>query len=281
VKIGPVPVAFDPVTGAPVAFLPGRLGSFLRDVEERDEWDSDGMEVGVRLRMVINDSVVTLNYFNGVDNSPALKAAPSAPQAEVASDGSLIVHLPVEGFYPRLRFAGLTLTRDFPGLNVPFLGGVAPVLRMEGFYAFDSTFTTADMSEFVEHDDFRYMVGFDWKVKIPLLNERAYFLISPQFYHRKIIDYPSVGLNGLEDDNYQTSIMINTTYFHNKVIPSVFWLRDITNDSNFFKYAVDYEYSDNWKFTLGALFFDGDDEGKGFEPLDHKDQVFGTVSYKF
>jgi hypothetical protein len=281
VEIGPVPVAFDPVTGAPVAFLPGRLGSFIRDIEERDEWDSDGMEIGVRLRMVINDSIVTLNYFNGIDNSPAIKAAPAPPQAEVASDGSLIVHLPVEGFYPRLRFAGLTLTRDFPGLNVPFLGGVAPVLRLEGFYAFDSTFTTEDMSEFVKHDDFRYVVGVDWKVKIPFLNERAYFLISPQFYHRKIIDYPSAGLNGLEDDNYQTSIMINTTYFHNKIIPSVFWLRDITNHSNFFKYAVDYEYTDKWKFTLGALFFDGSDEGKGFEPLDHKDQIFATVSYKF
>jgi hypothetical protein len=281
VEIGPVPVAFDPITGEPIAFMPGRLGSFRENIRERKAWDSEGMEVGVRLRMVINDAIVTLNYFNGIENSPAIRLAPQAPDATVGADGSLILHLPVEGFYPRQRFAGMTFTRDFPGLNIPLLGGVAPVLRMEALYGFNRTFTTEDLTEFVQHDDFHYVIGADWKVKIPLLNPRAYFLISPQFYHRKILDYPTAGLNGLKEDNYLGSLFVNTSYFHNKLAPSFFWLRDVTNRSNFYRAAVDYVHSTAWNFRVGVLAFDGKREGRGFEPLANKDQVFATVSYQF
>ena len=33
------------------------------------------------------------------------------------------------------------------------------------------------------------MLGADWKVKIDFLNPKSYFFISPQFYHRHIMDY--------------------------------------------------------------------------------------------
>ncbi|MHB8766029.1 MAG: hypothetical protein ACYDA8_17065, partial [Deferrisomatales bacterium] len=81
--------------------------------------------------------------------------------------------------------------------------------------------------------------------------------------------------------NYQTSLFIGTSYFHNKINPSFFWLRDYTRNSNFFRYQIVYERTDNWSYTLGALFLEGSDKGNGFEPLKNKDQIYATVSYKF
>ncbi len=268
----------------PPPYGPGgtaRLGSLSRDIDEPDPWDPSGYEVGVRLRTIINDTIITLNYFNGRDNDPVYKVA-GPPSVEMASDGVPILHLPVKGFYPRFRIAGATLTRDLPWLNASFLGGVGPVLRLEAFYGFNNTFMSGDMSRYARRDEVRYAVGADWKVKIPFLNPRAYFMISPQFYHRKILNYPSeYGLNGLEDDNYMTSLFINTSYFHNKLVPSFFWLRDITNNANMFRYEIVYERNDRWNYTLGALLLGGGETGKGFEPLDNKDQVYFTVSYRF
>jgi hypothetical protein len=32
---------------------------------------------------------------------------------------------------------------------------------------------------------------------------------------------------------------------------------------------------------LGAIFLAGKEEGKGFQPLGHKDQFYATITYKF
>ena len=155
------------------------------------------------------------------------------------------------------------------------------MVRLEAFYAFSNTFAT-NINTFDKSDELRWAIRVDWKVKIPFLNPAAGFIISPQFYHRRIIDYPSiVEFSNLKKDNYQTSLLVNTNYLHGKLVPSFFWLRDINSKSDFFRLQLVYDYSNNWHFTLGALLLDGAKKGQGFELFDNKDQIYFKISYKW
>lgn len=289
IDLGQIPVAFDPVTGAPIAFAPARLGSFVQRIDQPNAWDRKGMEFGGRLKAVINDKIITLNYFNGRENAPITRVSGPPVGVEPASDGVLLLHLPLEGFFPRQRIAGATFSGDFPSLKSSSLGGVAPVLRLEAFYAFGETYATTEqpLARFVEHNEIRYAVGVDWKIKIPVLAPRSYFLISPQFFQRKILGYPSdvklvsSDAGPVDKDNYTTTLLVTTSYFHNKIVPLVFWMRDITNRADMVKAQVTYVHSDVWNFILGTLLLDGKKEGKGFQPLENKDQVYATVKYRF
>ncbi|MBI5420064.1 MAG: hypothetical protein HZA60_08240 [Deltaproteobacteria bacterium] len=289
IDLGQIPVAFDPETGLPVAFAPARLGSFVQRIDQPRAWDRQGMEFGARLKAVINDKIITLNYFNGRENAPITRVSGPPVGVEPASDGVLLLHLPLEGFFPRQRFAGATFSGDFTSLKASSLGGVAPVLRLEGFYAFGETYATTEqpLARFVTHNEIRYAVGVDWKIKVPFLNPRAYFTISPQFFHKKILGYPSdfklVSTEGpVDENNYATTLLVTTTYFHNKIVPLVFWLRDITNNAHLVKAQVTYVYSQStWQFTVGTLLLSGEEKGKGFQPLENKDQVYATIKYRF
>jgi hypothetical protein len=294
---GPFPFANDPFFGlvpypiyltlpVPPATpglppIPSRIGSADMALEEPDSWDSDGYEYGFRIKGIINDAIITLNYFDGLDNDPVLKAAAAPPTFSLASDGSAIVHPKMEGYYPDFRFAGVTFSRDITPLKASFLGGVAPVLRLETFYGFDTTFATS-LNTLEKSDELRWAIGIDWKVKIPFLNPRTYFTISPQFYQRKILDYPSgYEFSNLEDDNNMTTLMISTSYFHNKLVPSFFWMHDITNEADMYKVQLVYDYSYKWHYTLGALILNGEEPGKGFDVFENKDQIYFKISYKW
>lgn len=273
--------------GGPYPFDKAHLGSFDRLLRKPENFGSDGFEYGLRIKSVMWDSIVSLNAFYGRDNSPVTRIRPLPPRIEISpDDGRMIFHLPSEGFYPLMRFVGFTFTRDFEKLYIRALGGIAPVLRVEAFYAFENTYTTT-INTFKKYDEVRYAIGIDWRVRIRRLNPRDAFGIYPQFFHRKIMDYPHgyqvTDHNGamLRNDNFMTSLMITTTYFHNKIIPSVFWLRDITEKANFFKIQVAYERSDVWNYTLGVLLLNGAKTGDGFQPLTNKDQVYFTMAYRF
>lgn len=258
-----------------------RLGSAIEHLDEPTEFDDEGYEYAVRLQAMAWDSLFSLNYFYGRENSPAEVMKAGLPGMSEAGDGKTLIHPKYDGYYPLLRFVGGTFTRDVPVLNASFLGGVAPVVRLESFYAFDNTFATSD-NKFKESDEWRWAVGMDWKVRIRPLNEKYFFSISPQFYHRKVRDYPhTYDYAGVEDDNYMASLMINTSYYLNKINPSFFWLRDVTNRSNMFKYQVIYDHTDYWRYTIGAMFFNGKEKTKGFDVFENKDYIYFKISYRW
>jgi hypothetical protein len=284
----------------PVPLAPGviaHMGSFDENIVEPDEWDPDGFEYGVRLKAIAWDALITLNYFYGRDNNPAAIFIPAFPRIEGnAFDSQPVIHLARQGHYPLLRFVGATFSRDFESLNLPALGGVAPVVRMEGLFGFSNTFSSnlpPGLDHFDQYDEFRYAIGIDWKIKIPWLNPRAYFTLMPQFYHRHIIDYPNdhklVDGSGppVPDDTYMTTFRIATTYFHNKLEPSFVWVGDHSYDSGFYIPQLKYEYSDKWNFTLGTAIYYGDDKlstaskGEALHKLRNKDHVYFTVGYRF
>jgi hypothetical protein len=279
-----VKIALPPLPIFPRRYM--HLGSLRLLVDKPDSFDDDGFEYGFRIKSVIHDTIVTLNAFYGRDNGAITKNGTSLPVFERSPwDQRMVVHPPMEGYYPLMRFAGFTVTRDFENLYISALGGVAPVLRVEAFYAWENTFTTA-ANTFKKYDEVRWAVGIDWKIWWRLINERAAFMISPQFYHRTILNAPRNSLtatNGqpVRDNNYQASLMVNTSYFHNKIVPMFFWLRDISEQANMFKIQVTYERSDVWNYTVGTLLLNGAKTQRGFDVMTNKDQIYCTVGYRF
>ena len=100
-----------------------------------------------------------------------------------------------------------------------------------------------------------------------------------------IFNAPSKGLTSTQgavrDDNYQTSLLINTSYFHNKIVPQFVWVRDIRERANMFIMQCTYERSDKWNYTLGCLLINGEKSEASLEALTNKDHIFCTVGYRF
>jgi hypothetical protein len=258
---------------------------------------SDGFEYGARVKGIAAGTIFTLNYWYGLDKSATIWNAPLPSRVEVASDGKLILHPNFEGRYDLFRFAGGTLSRDIPSLKSSALGGVAPTIRAEAFYLFGNTLATTNTTnagQLEKVDELRWAIGVDWKVKIPFINPSAGIRILPQFYHRKILNYPTGkdlidhGSQALLDpNNYTTTLLLDTSYMNGKVTPSIFWMRDINRRADFFRYQVNYDYSNKWHYTAGAVFLAGKDHknngimNNSFDFYDNKDYMYFKVSYRW
>jgi hypothetical protein len=262
-----------------------RLGSPFNNISTPKQW-KEGNEFAFRVKGVVRDTIITLNAFYGRDNDPVTLGQPFPPAFTIASDGRLIMHPFMEGKYPLFRFVGATASRDIPPLRASFLGGVAPTVFLETFYAFKDTFTFSDpitqAARFEKSDEFRGAAAISWKVNIPLLNPKAYFSMIGEFYWRRIMDYPSVEvIQNLKKNNYQTFLSINTTYFHTKLTPSIAWMYDINSKSGMFRPQLTYDHSNKWHFALGATILHGEKRNQGLQIFDNKDQVYFKISYKW
>jgi hypothetical protein len=264
-----------------VPFGEYRLGFADYHLEKPKSFNRDGYEYAFRVRGIIEDSVVTLNGFYGRDNVPVMRDTGRMPNFNFAPDGKLLIGPFLEGYYPLMKFVGMTFSRDIPALASEALGGVAPVIRLESFYAFNSTFATS-INTYEKSDEIRWALGVDWKVKVPWINSKAGIAISPQVYHRHIVDYPrGYEFSDLEKNNWQTTLSVSTPYLNAKLVPSVFWWRDINNRADFWRFQATYDYTYNWRVTVGAVLLDGSEKNKSFELFDNKDYLFLKLSYKW
>jgi hypothetical protein len=277
-------------TGPIAGYRTTYLGRYRDQLNEPEAWDPQGHAFGLKITSSVADARISLNGYYGRDHEVVRKAIPGAELTPFAADpGTAMLHPYYEAKYPIFKFLGGTFTRDIPSLNVGFLGGVAPVLRFEGLYAFDSTSSSQSGTggDFWISDEWRGMAGLDWKVRITPLNPKTNFFISPQVFWRHIVDYPSTGHIGtytgdiLYQNSWQTSLMISTSYWSNKLMPSFFWLRDWSGEAEFFRPQLSYEFALDWKATVGAILVHGSKVTQSYEPFDHKDHVYLTLSYKF
>ncbi len=264
-------------------FPPQRTGYASLELDTPRAFDSSGYEYGARIKTIIKDSVITLNGYYGLEKTPVGTVVGGAFTPD--ADGFLQFNPVIKGSYPLFRFVGATFSRELQSLRASALGGVAPLLRLEAFYAFRNTFWTTN-NDLEQHDEIRWAASADWKIKIPLLNPRAYFSITPQFMHQKILTYPSdyqlqTPGGPLYENQYAGTVNIATTYLHNKLQPSLFWMRDFTNRSNMFRYQIAYEPSNVWKFTLGAVTLNGTIPNQGFEGFANKDYLFFKATFRW
>jgi len=283
-----------------VEAIPGLayLARYRDIVSEPSAWSPQGHAFAFRASGNISGALITLNAYYGRSHELARSGAIGADLEPFKWDKTkLLLHPWYDAYYPIFRFVGGTFTKDLDSLRASWLGGVAPVLRFEGLYVFDNTFSTNgnNIAQYMKEqgntfwtsDEIRWMVGFDWKVRIDALNPKAFFFISPQIYQRHIVDYVSVGHLGtattdiLYKNTWTTAVMVNTTYLHNKLEPSFFWLRNWSDRSEFWRPQLGYKHSDKWHYTLGAMIFSGTKVAQGMQPFSYKDHVYGTISYKF
>ena len=291
----PGEAALPPFMTGPV--VASRVGSPAEQTISKPS-GSDGIEHALRIKADFGKTLATLNYFYGRERKFVQRDVPgSSPLLETASDGTLIEHHYQEGYYPRKQFVGFTLTRDITSLKSSALGGVSPIVRIESLYSFNSTFSVGRMSNgpnaapvfsYDKMNTWNTGIGIDWSIKIPFLNERSSFRISPQFFMQRLLDYPSdsivvltPGTAGIERNNYSTSLFISTSYFNDKLSPSVFWLHDVNNQANFYRAQLTYSPTTSLSFMVGGMIFDGKETGKSFQLFDNKDQLFAKTTYKF
>jgi uncharacterized protein DUF1302 len=276
-----------PLVEIPLPFPPygATFGSENAVIDQPDDWDPDGYEYGVRVKANFGASYITLNYFYGRANSPAvLTRTPEASALTTMEaspyDGRLILHPGAVGYYPRLHFAGFTYARELEGLYSTRLGGVAPFLRMEAMYSFDSTIANAAGTALSEHDEIRWAAVLEWKLKINWLHDKSFITIGPQFTHHHIMDYPSDDLSFVAEDNYSASVrVVSPKYFNQRAWLEAIYIRvfDDDKEGDLILPKIVWDRDAHWNYTLGAIFVEGDT----FEALDHKDQVYFTIGYRF
>ncbi len=299
-----------PATNHPVA----RIGSAISDISSPSHFNHKAYEYAFRIKGVVWDTIFTLNAFYGRENSPIVKFAPPAiiPDPQLATDGSVILHPVFTGHFPRFRFFGLTGSRDIPFLKAPFLGNIAPVLRGEAWYAHNNTFSDAlstfnSQNTFKKFDEFRAAINIDWKIKIPALNPRASFFINPQVFYRRVggfhgptpdsgpgptrPDWFDTAITRVGKHNWLATLYIDTVYFNAKLRPSIFWIHDFEFKADYLLPQLVYDWSTNWRFTLGALIWAGEKlpgwengsfkANNGFELFKNKDQIFFRVTYRW
>jgi hypothetical protein len=92
-------------------------------------------------------------------------------------------------------------------------------------------------------------------------------------------------------DNWLATLYINTLYLNAKLTPSFFWIHDFEFQGDYFLPQVTYDWSNNWRVTLGALMWAGKKQpgwengsfksNNGFYLFKHKDQIFFRLTYKW
>ncbi len=84
-------------------------------------------------------------------------------------------------------------------------------------------------------------------------------------------------------NDYKYSLLLMTSYFHNKLSPMVVWARNQTLKDNMFMVKLTWQQNERWSFGLSGLYFDGvkADENVGSSVLKNKDKVWATVTYSF
>jgi hypothetical protein len=284
-----------------------RVGSRYIDTPEPDSWDSDGYEYAFRFKGTLKDGTYfTLNYFDGIANSPVMVPVPVLPPRNLINPyytddkGRPIVQPASDGYYGDQKYAGFSFTHDLKTVYVDALGGVAPVIRCEGLYGFDSEFRSDGFSapnpygeKFEKHDEIYWGIGLDWKFKWNLLNPRRFISLGPEFSQRHILDYPDdYKLRGQRDgsvteNHYIMSVMTRTAYLHDKLEPMIFWMRDVQGNmqGDMWLFKLKYLPNSTWSYSAALTLLQNEMmdtvEGFGQRGLGHKDNLAITVQYQF
>ncbi|MBW2367622.1 MAG: hypothetical protein JRH15_07035 [Deltaproteobacteria bacterium] len=281
--------------GADIDFGDGfivHLGSNIENIHEPS--GSDAQEWGFRLKANVKDSLITLLYFDGISNSPMPLADFDATIEGLFTDmdisphdGLPTLHIVYNGTYHDQQYFGATFTRELTKLSLSALGGQTPVIRLEAAYFLDNIYSDFDEASLVETDEFFWGIAVDWKVNIPWINPKSGIYVTPQFFHRKILDYPARGLAWYpEEDNYTFDLYMETYYLRSRLTTWFYWAHDFTTEDEFFMAGVSYLYNDSWSFSVGWVGVETvknslKGTGYGLETFRHKDHVNFSITYQF
>lgn len=264
--------------------IPGLKG--LNVLDNRPDRQLDNNEWGFRLKGNVYDTRVTFNFWRGYRNY----WDGVVPPVKIAFNPANGI-LTVEKIYPKGNSYGITATREWYSFRKFFKGQINPVLRLELLYQDDFVFNETVPGKLDEKDVLTYMLGFDWPVKINLINPEKNIFISGQFFQRHIINYPDnyqlqVGPYSdwiAREDMFYSTLLTRTSYFHDFVKPQVLAVVDWTYGTWWLKPKVRFEYGNNWRPEIGAIFvFAGaNDYRREFGHWADRDEVYVKMTYQF
>jgi hypothetical protein len=249
----------------PVPWLPGlRVGRQDVNLDVPTDWSEDSFEYGLKLSSIIGtNTLFSLMAFYGRANiAPASLFAGFAPDSFSVrdDDGNFVVNLRDTGFYPRQKFVGFALASQLP-VKVTSLGGVEPLLRLEGSYQADNVYFDLTGFDFVETDQFVLGVNAEYKIRVPWQRQFIYIILEAQY--NDLLDYKSawdLSPGSIYRGSFWNySFWFTTGYFRGEWAPAIWWYA--FDDANVQRWtpSLTYYHSDTWKFVLMAHFFTGPD----------------------
>lgn len=171
----------------------------------------------------------------------------------------------------------------------------------------------------VHKDELRYMIGYDWPIWIYWLNDFQNFFTSFQFFHFRVMNYGgdklvrspfvfnrsvvNVTLNDFANnlnilnqyvdpwtiprDRFYVTYLVQGKYDHQRIIPQILYVHDLTEDVFWIKAKVMFKYGDIWREEIGwlGIFADQDADyhgtGKSFGLTSHSDQIWFKITRLF
>lgn len=301
------------IWGIPVNFVPFPI----RFYKEERSTALKNSEYGSRLKFLWKDTLITLNYWQGF-------------QADCILDFKGLSFDPVNGFvspfpgmppfpailtfdrvFKRMKIAGFTVNRELYGVGC-LVGQVAnPVLRVEALYEFKKYFNTAEMTPTDmlvprHYDQIRYMVGFDWPLRLNFLNPGKNTFVSGQMFHLYTLNHkdgqraprPAPFYNWTYPKNqFYSSLLIRTEYMNDKVNPSMLLVWDHSTQAAWIKAKTYFQYGDHWRPEIGYLWIKRNthhtqypmgplgppisDNWKSFGTFEDRDEVYVRIQYQF
>jgi len=299
------------IWGIPVNFVPLPVRLFKQERSTSIE----NSEFGGRVKFSINNTAITLNYWQGFQADEVLKFRGIVPDPygglfpPITGGSTTPVVLLMDRVYKRMRVAGFTLSRELDGVG-PLVGQPAnPVLRVEALYDFDHPFNTGlntptDFIVIRYYDQVKYMIGFDWPVRCALINPQKNIFLSGQMFHI----YTPHWRNGVNSPRpapfyswtypmhqFYSSLLVRTEYKNETIVPSALLVWDHSNNSGWVKTAVGFKYGNHWRPEIGWLWIKKNtsitqnvgfpqrnrDDWKAFGTFEDRDEVYIRIQYQF
>ena len=263
---------FAPTPFGPIPIIP-------HVVDRKPASSPRNSEFGLKLNGVNSGYHWTLNFFRGYNYTPVTKFKGARPLFPPASPFPMPVILAnLETVYEKQNVLGITFNKPW-GMWV-FRGEFANY-----FHKRFNTSDTSDSDGIVRKNQLQYMLGFDRPTWIKALNDFQTFFISGQFFHfhtSKGHDLISGPYQQVFDRNfYAVSLLINTGYDRNRIVPEILTVYDITNTGWYMKPKITFQYGDHWREEIGGLIFQGDKSEFPFGVMNKKDEIYFMIKYQF
>lgn len=286
-------------------------------------------EFGARLSFNLAGTYMTLNFWHGFGHEglfdfQRLDYHPDGNPLPVGADENgnpVVVPVAVYAnfYYPRVTYAGVTANREIEWLSKLLGINTNPVLRFEGLYSFDqklqSTHTptvphpflgTAPTDIFTIHesDQVRGMIGFDWPIRMKLINPKKNIFVSGQYFHIHTVEMPGGFDSGLfpgsefsasdltlDGSPYKTltlgrnqsyaTLLLMTDYMNDRISPSVLYVQDLGTGSRWVKSEIGFKIGDHWRPSIRYLYIDGNYQESAFAVYKDRDEIALRIEYQF
>jgi len=201
-------------------------------------WKLENTQIGLKVEGVYQNVTFSLNALHYRQQLPSLhfRGHPGAPDSGLpAPDGVFDI------VFPEVNLFGGSI--DYYAKSI------------DAVWRFETTYTKGeelprDTDGHKKTDMYRYVVGFDKNLMIPLLNSRRSFLISTQLFGQHILNHES----DMPDykNNWTGTLLFQGFYYFDRIIPKVLVARDFASLGTTIAPSVDWLVTDNLKVTLAG-----------------------------